>query len=84
MGEQLTLIEAVRLALARAMHDDDSVIVFGEDVGINGGVFRATDGLAAEFGPDRVIDTPISESSFVVSASTDTFSTCLQAEHNRT
>ena len=45
MGEQLTLIEAVRVALARAMHDDDSVVVLGEDVGINGGVFRATDGL---------------------------------------
>lgn len=65
MGEQLTLIEAVRLALARTMGDDDHVIVLGEDVGINGGVFRATDGLATEFGPDRVIDTPISESSFV-------------------
>ena len=65
MGDQLTLIEAVRLAHARAMRDDDRVIVFGEDVGINGGVFRATDGLAAEFGPDRVIDAPISESSFV-------------------
>ena len=65
MGEQVTLIEAVRVALARAMHDDDSVVVLGEDVGINGGVFRATDGLADEFGPDRVIDTPVSESSFV-------------------
>jgi pyruvate dehydrogenase E1 component beta subunit len=65
MGEQSTLIEAVRLALRRALLDDPSVVVLGEDVGINGGVFRATDGLAAEFGPDRVIDTPISESLFV-------------------
>jgi 2-oxoisovalerate dehydrogenase E1 component beta subunit len=61
----LTLVEAVRAALARAMEDDDAVIVLGEDVGIDGGVFRATDGLLARFGPDRVIDTPISESLFV-------------------
>lgn len=65
MGEQVTLIEAVRLALRRAIVDDPSVVVLGEDVGRNGGVFRATDGLMAEFGPDRVIDLPISESMFV-------------------
>jgi 2-oxoisovalerate dehydrogenase E1 component beta subunit len=65
MGEQLTLIEAVRSALRRAILDDPDVVVLGEDVGVNGGVFRATDGLAAEFGPDRVIDMPISESLFV-------------------
>ena len=65
MSEQLTLIEAVRLALRRAILDDQTVVVLGEDVGVNGGVFRATDGLADEFGPDRVIDMPISESLFV-------------------
>ena len=65
MSADLTLVEAVRAALARAMEDDDSVIVLGEDVGLDGGVFRATDGLLARFGPDRVIDTPISESLFV-------------------
>ncbi len=65
MGDQLTLVEAVRTALGRAMEDDGNVIVLGEDVGLNGGVFRATDGLAERFGPDRVIDTPISESMFV-------------------
>ena len=65
MGEQLTLVEAVRLALARAMDDDENVLVLGEDVGTIGGVFRATGGLAAAFGPDRVLDMPISESMFV-------------------
>ncbi len=65
MSADLTLVEAVRAALARALEDDDSVIVLGEDVGLDGGVFRATDGLLARFGPDRVIDMPISESLFV-------------------
>lgn len=58
---ELSLVEAVRLALERAMIEDDSVIVFGEDVGINGGVFRATDGLVQRFGSRRVRDTPLSE-----------------------
>ena len=57
----VTLVEAVNLALARAMADDPNVVVLGEDVGINGGVFRATLGLQQRFGPDRVIDTPLSE-----------------------
>lgn len=56
-----TLIEAVRLALAQAMHEDDRVLVFGEDVGVNGGVFRATEGLQEQFGAERVFDTPLSE-----------------------
>ncbi len=65
MSDELTLVDAVRSALARAMDDDERVVVLGEDVGVDGGVFRATDGLLARFGPDRVIDTPISESLFV-------------------
>ena len=56
-----TLVEAVNLALARAMADDPSVVVLGEDVGVNGGVFRATVGLQQRFGADRVVDTPLSE-----------------------
>jgi 2-oxoisovalerate dehydrogenase E1 component beta subunit len=56
---EVTLVEAINLALARAMQDDPSVIVFGEDVGINGGVFRATVGLQQRFGPERVMDTPL-------------------------
>jgi 2-oxoisovalerate dehydrogenase E1 component beta subunit len=58
---ELTLVEAVRMALARAMADDERVLVLGEDVGIDGGVFRATEGLYERFGGDRVRDTPLSE-----------------------
>jgi 2-oxoisovalerate dehydrogenase E1 component beta subunit len=58
---EATLVEAVCLALARAMAEDDSVLVLGEDVGVDGGVFRATDGLLARFGDGRVFDTPLSE-----------------------
>jgi len=58
---ELTLVEAVRAALSRAMEDDDRVLVLGEDVGIDGGVFRATDGLVQRFGSARVRDTPLSE-----------------------
>lgn len=61
---ELTLVEAVRVALDRAMADDPSVLVLGEDVGADGGVFRATDGLLARYGPDRVLDLPISEEMF--------------------
>lgn len=59
---RITLIEAVTMALAWEMDHDDSVIVLGEDVGVNGGVFRATAGLQQRFGPDRVMDTPLAES----------------------
>jgi 2-oxoisovalerate dehydrogenase E1 component beta subunit len=55
------LIEAVNEALYEEMERDPSVIVLGEDVGVHGGVFRATDGLQKRFGSDRVIDTPLAE-----------------------
>ena len=58
---ELTLIDAVNLALARALQEDPNVVVFGEDVGVNGGVFRATNGLQQRFGSERVFDTPLSE-----------------------
>jgi len=58
---KVTLIEAVTMALAHEMEQDDSVIVLGEDVGVNGGVFRATAGLQQRFGPERVMDTPLAE-----------------------
>jgi len=58
---ELTLVEAINLALARAMEEDPNVVVLGEDVGVNGGVFRATVGLQQRFGSDRVIDTPLAE-----------------------
>lgn len=58
---EVTLVQALNLALARAMADDPSVIVLGEDVGRNGGVFRATVGLLDRFGSGRVLDTPLAE-----------------------
>ena len=57
----LTLVEAVNCALAVALSESDDVVVFGQDVGRNGGVFRATDGLMQRFGTDRVVDTPLAE-----------------------
>jgi 2-oxoisovalerate dehydrogenase E1 component beta subunit len=59
---RITLIEAVTMALAWEMEHDDRVVVLGEDVGVNGGVFRATAGLQQRFGADRVMDTPLAES----------------------
>ena len=62
---ELTLIEAVNQAFAYEMRSDQDVVLLGEDVGVNGGVFRATDGLIDEFGSDRVVDTPLAESVIV-------------------
>ncbi|MGD9884975.1 alpha-ketoacid dehydrogenase subunit beta [Reyranella sp.] len=56
-----SLVKAVTLALARAMQENDKVLVLGEDVGVDGGVFRATDGLLQRFGAERVFDTPLAE-----------------------
>src|SRR5690606_22507951 len=58
---EVTLVQAVNMALKRAMEDDDSVVILGQDIGIHGGVFRATDGLYQRFGGDRVLDTPLAE-----------------------
>jgi 2-oxoisovalerate dehydrogenase E1 component beta subunit len=58
---EITLVQAINLALARAMSEDPRVLVLGEDVAMNGGVFRATDGLLRRFGPERVMDTPLAE-----------------------
>jgi len=57
----VAMVEAVTMALAWELSHDDSVVILGEDVGINGGVFRATAGLRDRFGDDRVIDTPLAE-----------------------
>jgi pyruvate dehydrogenase E1 component beta subunit len=57
----ITLIEALTQAMAYEMRRDPSVLVLGEDVGVNGGVFRATSGLIQEFGADRILDTPLDE-----------------------
>ncbi len=58
---EITMVEAINLALARSLADDPDVVVFGEDVGANGGVFRATVGLQKKFGSDRVLDAPLAE-----------------------
>jgi len=58
---EINLVQAVNLALARAMAEDANVLVLGEDVAAEGGVFRATDGLLTRFGSDRVFDTPLAE-----------------------
>jgi pyruvate dehydrogenase E1 component beta subunit len=65
---QLTLVQAINLALAQEMEADPRVIILGEDVGRNGGVFRVTEGLHARFGPDRVVDTPLAESGIIGTA----------------
>jgi pyruvate dehydrogenase E1 component beta subunit len=59
---KMTMIQALNLALRQEMEKDDGVIILGEDVGVDGGVFRATDGLIAQFGEQRVLDTPLAES----------------------
>jgi len=58
---KLNMVEALNLALREELERDSRVIIFGEDVGKEGGVFRVTDGLQKKFGPDRVIDTPLAE-----------------------
>jgi pyruvate dehydrogenase E1 component beta subunit len=63
--EKLTIAQAVRDAMLEEMERDERVLVLGEDVGIDGGVFRATEGLLERFGPERVIDTPLAESSII-------------------
>jgi pyruvate dehydrogenase E1 component beta subunit len=59
--KEMTFAEAIRLALAEEMRRDPTVFIIGEDIGRGGGVFKVTDGLIDEFGPQRVIDSPISE-----------------------
>jgi pyruvate dehydrogenase E1 component beta subunit len=65
---ELTLVQAVNRGLQQAMRDDPDVLVLGEDVGVNGGVFRATEGLLKEFGEERVLDTPLSETGIIGTA----------------
>lgn len=64
-GDPVTLLDAVTLGLREAMEDDDRVFILGEDVGPFGGAFKVTKGLSEQFGPKRVIDTPIAESAIV-------------------
>ncbi len=64
----MNVVEAVRDALDTELANDDDVVLMGEDIGVDGGVFRATDGLIDEYGEDRVIDTPLAESGIVGTA----------------
>ncbi|MBO0980120.1 alpha-ketoacid dehydrogenase subunit beta [Microbacterium sp. SD291] len=64
----MSMAAALNLALADAIRTDDDVVVFGEDVGALGGVFRITDGLTARFGEDRCFDTPLAESGIIGTA----------------
>ncbi|MEI3612363.1 alpha-ketoacid dehydrogenase subunit beta [Pseudogracilibacillus sp. SO30301A] len=66
--KSLTLIQGVNEGLKTMLQEDENVLLLGEDIGVNGGVFRATDGLQKEFGKRRVIDTPLSEAGFVGTA----------------
>jgi pyruvate dehydrogenase E1 component beta subunit len=65
---EINLVEAVNLALAHALEHDPDVLLLGEDIGVNGGVFRATAGLQARFGAARVMDTPLAEGGIVGAA----------------
>jgi len=62
---QMTMVQAIQDALRLALREDPRVVVLGEDVGANGGVFRVTEGLQAEFGAERVVDTPLAENGIV-------------------
>ena len=64
----LTLVQAINLALIQEMEADDRVLILGEDVGRNGGVFRVTEGLFQRFGADRVVDSPLAESGIIGTA----------------
>jgi pyruvate dehydrogenase E1 component beta subunit len=64
----LTLVQAINLALTQEMEADPRVLILGEDVGKNGGVFRVTEGLQQRFGEERVVDTPLAESGIIGTA----------------
>src|SRR5213594_3079451 len=61
----MTMVQAIQDALRIALREDPAVVLLGEDIGLNGGVFRVTEGLQAEFGADRVTDTPLAENGIV-------------------
>lgn len=65
MPEKITIVQALNMALKQEMEKDNKVIILGEDVGKDGGVFRVTEGLFEKFGSNRVIDTPLAESAII-------------------
>ena len=68
MTDNLSMAKAINLGLQRAMRENDTVLLMGEDIGTLGGVFRVTEGLKTEFGENRVLDTPLAESGIVGTA----------------
>jgi pyruvate dehydrogenase E1 component beta subunit len=62
MRNKVNMVQAINMALDEEMAKDDRVVVLGQDVGVNGGVFRVTEGLYEKYGEDRVMDTPLAES----------------------
>jgi pyruvate/2-oxoglutarate/acetoin dehydrogenase E1 component len=62
---QLTYLQAISSALRDELRDDERVLIMGEDIGVFGGAFKVTDGFIDEFGPDRVMDTPLAESAII-------------------
>ncbi|MCK8601643.1 alpha-ketoacid dehydrogenase subunit beta [Desulfoferrobacter suflitae] len=62
---KMTMVQAINLALKQEMEKDDNVVVLGEDVGVDGGVFRVTEGLFEQFGENRVMDTPLAEAGII-------------------
>ena len=65
---ELTMAKAIAEAISQEMERDERVFVMGEDVGVYGGIFSATQGLLSKFGPERIMDTPISETAFIGAA----------------
>ncbi|HHW36409.1 MAG TPA: alpha-ketoacid dehydrogenase subunit beta [Bacillales bacterium] len=68
MSRKLTMIQAITDAMDQKLQQDPRIILMGEDIGVNGGVFRATDGLIEKYGENRVVDTPLAESGIIGSA----------------
>lgn len=66
--QSFTVIQGINHGLKTMLQEDENILLLGEDIGVNGGVFRATDGLQEEFGAKRVVDTPLSEAGFVGAA----------------
>ncbi|CAI4033825.1 Pyruvate dehydrogenase E1 component subunit beta [Nitrospira tepida] len=62
---ELTMVQAINLALRQEMKRDPTVVLIGEDIGVDGGIFRVTDGLLKEYGPERVMDSPLAESGII-------------------
>lgn len=68
MSRKLSMIQAISEALDQKLADDDRVMLLGEDIGVNGGVFRATEGLFEKYGRERIVDTPLAEAGIIGSA----------------